>query len=68
MLMEAEAEYRFFFNPVRYTSLPLAVCEAMTIGMPIVGLATTELVSVIRNGTTAMSIPASTPHRRHACV
>jgi len=35
---------------VRYTSLPLAVCEAMTIGMPIVGLATTELVSVIRNG------------------
>jgi glycosyltransferase involved in cell wall biosynthesis len=50
MLMEAEAEYRFFFNPIRYTSLGLAVCEAMTIGMPVVGLATTEMVTVIRNG------------------
>jgi glycosyltransferase involved in cell wall biosynthesis len=28
----------------------LAVVEAMTIGMPIVGLATTELATVIRNG------------------
>ncbi|HEX5125527.1 MAG TPA: glycosyltransferase family 4 protein [Rhodocyclaceae bacterium] len=44
------ARYRFFFNPIRYTSLGLAILEAMMIGMPIVGLATTELVSVIRNG------------------
>lgn len=44
------ARYRFFFNPIRYTSLGLAVVEAMTIGMPIVGLATTELSTVIRNG------------------
>jgi hypothetical protein len=44
------AEYRFFFNPIRWTSLGLAVVEAMTIGMPIVGLATTELATVIRNG------------------
>jgi hypothetical protein len=44
------ARYRFFFHPVRYTSLGLAVLEAMTIGMPIVGLATTELVTVIENG------------------
>lgn len=44
------AEHRFFFNPIRYTSLGLAVIEAMLVGMPIVGLATTELVSVIRNG------------------
>jgi len=43
------ARYRFFFNPIRWTSLGLAVIEAMTIGMPIVGLATTELVSVIKN-------------------
>ena len=50
LLMEAEAEHRFFFNPIRYTSLGLAVCEAMMIGMPIVGLATTEMVTVIRNG------------------
>jgi glycosyltransferase involved in cell wall biosynthesis len=45
-----EARYRFFFNPIRYTSLGLAVLEAMLLGLPIVGLATTELVTVIRNG------------------
>jgi hypothetical protein len=44
------ARYRFFFNPIRWTSLGLAIVEAMTIGMPIVGLATTELSTVIRNG------------------
>lgn len=44
------APYRFFFNPIRWTSLGLSVVEAMTIGMPVVGLATTELASVIRNG------------------
>ena len=44
------ARYRFFFNPIRYTSLGLAVCEAMMIGMPIVGLATTEMVTVVENG------------------
>jgi glycosyltransferase involved in cell wall biosynthesis len=46
------AEYRFLFSPMRYTSLPLAVIEAMTIGMPIVALATTELPSVIESGVT----------------
>lgn len=45
-----EAQYRFFFNPIRYTSLGLAVCEAMMMGIPVVGLATTELSSVIDNG------------------
>lgn len=42
--------YRFFFNPIRYTSLGLAVCEAMAVGLPIVGLATTEMSSAIQNG------------------
>ncbi len=42
--------YRFYFNPIRYTSLPLSVLEAMEIGLPVVALATTELVTVIRNG------------------
>jgi glycosyltransferase involved in cell wall biosynthesis len=46
------AKYRFFFNPIRYTSLGLAVCEAMTIGLPIVGLATTEMVTAIKNDET----------------
>ncbi len=49
-LLTLEARYRFLFNPIRYTSLGLAVCEAMTIGLPIVGLATTEMVSAIENG------------------
>jgi hypothetical protein len=46
------AEYRFLFSPMRYTSLPLAVIEALTIGMPVVALATTELPTVIENGVT----------------
>jgi glycosyltransferase involved in cell wall biosynthesis len=49
-LPEFQAQYRFFFHPVRYTSLGLAVCEAMMAGLPIVGLATTELTTVIENG------------------
>lgn len=49
-LPEFQAQYRFFFHPVRYTSLGLAVCEAMMAGLPIVGLATTELAMVIENG------------------
>jgi glycosyltransferase involved in cell wall biosynthesis len=44
------ARYRFLFNPIRYTSLGLAVIEAMMIGMPVVALATTEMVTVIENG------------------
>lgn len=51
-LLQFEAKYRFFFNPIRYTSLGLAVCEAMMIGMPIIGLATTEMPAVIQNGIT----------------
>ncbi len=45
-----ESRYRFFFNPIRYTSLGLAVCEAMMIGLPIIALATTEMVTVVENG------------------
>lgn len=49
-LPQTMAAHRFLFNPIRYTSLGLAVIEAMMVGLPVVGLATTELVSVIRNG------------------
>ena len=45
-----EARYRFFFNPIRWTSMGLAVIEAMMVGLPIVGLATTEMATAIRNG------------------
>ncbi len=49
-LPEFMAAYRFFLNPIRYTSLGLAVVEAMMAGLPVVGLATTEMATVIRNG------------------
>lgn len=48
-LPAARGKYRFYFHPVRHTSLSLAVCEAMMQGMPVVGLATTDLVTVIQN-------------------
>ncbi|MCH5685707.1 glycosyltransferase [Niabella sp. W65] len=49
-LPEVRSRYRFLFHPVRHTSLALAVCEAMMAGVPVVGLATTELVTAITNG------------------
>lgn len=49
-LHQRMADYRFLFSPIRYTSLPLAVIEAMTIGMPVIALATTELPTVIEHG------------------
>lgn len=48
-LPELMSHYRVFLSPIRYTSLSLAICEAMVIGMPVVGLATTELVTVVQN-------------------
>ncbi|MEZ5410138.1 MAG: glycosyltransferase family 4 protein [Acidimicrobiales bacterium] len=44
------ASYRFLFNPIRWTSLGLSVCEAMLVGLPVVALATTEMSTVIRSG------------------
>jgi len=44
------ARYRFFFNPIRYTSMGLAVIEAMMVGLPVVALATTEMPTVIQDG------------------
>jgi glycosyltransferase involved in cell wall biosynthesis len=43
------SRYRFFFNPIRWTSLGLAILEAMMVGIPVVGMATTELSSVLKN-------------------
>ncbi len=45
-----QAKYRFALSPIRQTSLGLALLEAMAIGLPVVGLATCELASVIRTG------------------
>jgi glycosyltransferase involved in cell wall biosynthesis len=45
-----QARYRFWFSPIRHTSLQLAILEAMLIGLPIVGFRTGELASVIEDG------------------
>ncbi len=55
-LPEFISNYRFFFNPIRYTSHGLAVCEAMMQGIPIVALATTEMSSIIENGKNGLFI------------
>jgi hypothetical protein len=44
------SRYRFLFNPIRYTSLGLAVCEAMAAGVPVVALATTEYPMAVQDG------------------
>ncbi len=46
------AKYRYFFSPIRYTSLGLAILEVMSVGLPVLGLATCELATVITNGCT----------------
>lgn len=48
-LAEILPHYRFFFNPIRYTSLGLSVCEAMMFGLPIIGLSTTAMPQAIEN-------------------
>ncbi|SDF72647.1 Glycosyl transferases group 1 [Massilia sp. PDC64] len=50
------AAYRFLFSPVRYSSLSLSVIEAMTIGMPIVALATAEMATVIEHGISGFAV------------
>lgn len=44
------SSYRFYFHPARYTSLGLSLIEAMMVGLPVIGLATTELATVVRPG------------------
>ena len=49
-LPQLMCRYRFLFNPIRYTSLGLSVCEAMALGVPLVGLATTEMATLGARG------------------
>lgn len=49
-LPACEAQYRFFWHPIRYTSLGLAMLEAMMLGMPVLCFAVTEHPRVIQDG------------------
>lgn len=49
-VMSVVAEHRFLFSPIRFTSLGLGILEAMAAAVPVVGLATTELPTVVRDG------------------
>lgn len=55
LLPSFSARYRFLFNPIRYTSLGLAVIEAMMVGLPVVALATTEIATALRDGDTGFT-------------
>jgi glycosyltransferase involved in cell wall biosynthesis len=46
----AMAARRVYLHPVRWTSLGLSLLEAMHLGMPIVALATTEVVEAVPPG------------------
>ena len=47
-----EAHYRFYWHPIRYTSLGLAMLEAMMLGLPVLCFAVTEHPRVIQDGVT----------------
>jgi glycosyltransferase involved in cell wall biosynthesis len=46
-LHEEMARRRVYLHPIRWTSLGLSLLEAMHLGMPIVALATTEVVEAV---------------------
>ncbi|MCF1511586.1 glycosyltransferase [Streptomyces glomeratus] len=54
-LHRAMAERRFYLHPVRWTSLGLSLLEAMHLGMPVVALATTEVVEAVPPGAGTLS-------------
>ncbi|MBV9025383.1 MAG: glycosyltransferase [Streptomycetaceae bacterium] len=54
-LHAALAERRVYVHPVRWTSLGLSLLEAMHLGMPVVALATTEVVRAVLPGTGVIS-------------
>jgi glycosyltransferase involved in cell wall biosynthesis len=54
--MHAElARRRVYLHPFRWTSLGLSLLEAMHLGMPVVGLATTEMVRAVPAGVGVIS-------------
>jgi glycosyltransferase involved in cell wall biosynthesis len=54
-LHKAMARRRLYLHPVRWTSLGLSLLEAMHLGMPVVALATTEVVEAVPAGAGVLS-------------
>ena len=54
-----------YLHPIRWTSLGLSLLEAMHLGMPVVALATTEVVEAVPEGAGVLS---TRPERLHAAV
>ncbi|MFI9648242.1 glycosyltransferase [Streptomyces sp. NPDC052040] len=54
-LHRAMAERRFHLHPVRWASPGLPLLEAMHLGLPVVALATTEVVEAVPRGAGALS-------------
>ncbi|AEM83122.1 glycosyltransferase [Streptomyces violaceusniger] len=54
-LHTAMARRRLYLHPVRWTSLGLSLLEAMHLGMPVVALATTEVVEAVPDGAGVLS-------------
>lgn len=65
-LLMLASRYRFLYNPIRYTSLGLAICEAMSVGLPVLGLATSELATVIENGVSGFIATDAAELNHHA--
>ena len=53
------ARRRVYLHPIRWTSLGLSLLEAMQLGMPVVALATTEVVEAVPPGTGVISTDVS---------
>ena len=49
-LHDAMARHRVYFHPYRWTSLGLSLIEAMTIGMPVLALSTSETPEAVPEG------------------
>ena len=54
-LHDAMSRRRVYLHPFRWTSLGLSLLEAMHLGMPVVGLATTEAVEAVPAGAGVLS-------------
>ncbi|MBO0693463.1 MAG: glycosyltransferase family 4 protein [Acidimicrobiaceae bacterium] len=59
-LFDAMAARRVYLHPNRWTSLGLSLIEAMTLGMPVVALAATEVPEAVPSGAGVVSTRVST--------